>query len=146
MSYDLPELQQLQNFPGIGDIGEQILNYVVHSKLHNFPGNGDIGEQVQNYMTFGSCLLKDKNGVKVGIVVDKNQGNVGRTNDDIFNQFLIGSGKRPVTWRSFVECVEQAGLNMLVEGIFKQMTPRERGNMILYYILTCFSCIVELSQ
>ena len=96
-------------------------------QLHNFPGIGDIGGEIQNYVVFGSCLLKDKSGVKVGIAADNNQGNVGRTNSDIFNQFLIGSGKLPVTWRSFVECLEQAGLNTLVEGIFKQMTTRERG-------------------
>ena len=112
-------------------------------QLYNFPGIGDIGGQIQNYVVFGSCLLKDKSGVKVGIAAVNNQGNVGSTNDNIFNQFLIGSGKRPVTWRSFIECLEQAGLNMLVEDILKQMTTRERGNMNST-LSSSFSCIVGL--
>jgi len=49
-------------------------------------------------------------------------------NDDIFHQFLIGSGKKPVNWRTFVECLKKSELETLVEEILELMESEEQGN------------------
>ena len=98
-------------------------------RLHDFPGIGDIAGQIQDYRSFGICLLNDKTGNRVAIAAENNRGNVGHTNNSIFNRFIIGDGKKPMNWRSFIECLETTGLCSLVEDILQHMNTREQGNM-----------------
>ena len=96
-------------------------------QLRSFAGNIDFAEQVTDYKRFGSCLLNADTGSKIANIVASNQGNVVNINNDIFNEFLIGRGLRPVNWRTFIECLERSGLHVLVEDILREMNAKERG-------------------
>jgi len=106
--------------------------------LRSFPPDGtDFAVHIVDYRGFGRCLLEDNDGVKVASIAATNQGNVVNINDDIFNEFLIGRGKRPMNWRSFIECLEKSGLYMLSEKILGQMETKERGKCMTI-LANCF--------
>ncbi len=41
--------------------------------------------------------------------------------DEVFNNWLVGKGKLPVTWQTLIDCLKVARLNDLVEVIGKEM-------------------------
>ena len=73
----------------------------------------DIVAEIQNdYEHFGIRLLEDSNGVKIkGIEKSKLHDPVDIT-VEILRHWLQGKGRTPVTWRTFVECLRESGLNV----------------------------------
>ena len=75
----------------------------------------DIVAEIQNdYEHFGIQLLKDSKGVRIkGIEIERaNHGGPVAITVEILRQWLQGKGRIPVTWRTFVECLRESGLNV----------------------------------
>ena len=88
-------------------------------QLRNFLGKAKtlnvIQEVAPHYTTIGTYLLKDDNGAIVDGIHMGKMGNVVRTTEEIFYQWLQG-GAGP-TWNVLVKCLRHAGLNPLAKQI-----------------------------
>ena len=90
-------------------------------KLIAFPannGNLNIPERISTkYKQFGVILLEDGEGTIVDGIAHKNFNNPEEINVDILTQWLRGKGRKPVTWRTMINTLEEIGLNTLAEDI-----------------------------
>lgn len=90
-------------------------------ELLNFPGRkrkiNTAQEIGTKYMNFGIQLLKDKTGAKVAAITDKHRGNAEPINIEILREWLAGSGKEPVSWRTLIEVLRDIGLGVLADDI-----------------------------
>ena len=69
--------------------------------------------EIQNaYEHFGTLLLEDENGSKIKGVTMAAHGTPVDITVEILHQWLQGRGRLPVTWRTLVECLEDAKLNV----------------------------------
>ena len=78
----------------------------------------DIAEKIgTDYERFGTLLLNDSDGTKVkNIEASKHKDPVPIT-VEILKQWLQGKGKKPITWRTLVNCLQGTGLNVLADQI-----------------------------
>ena len=85
-------------------------------ELQRFPVKGrfeDIVAEIQNdYKHFGIQLLEDSKGVKIKGIETSKLGDPVRITVEILSRWLLGKGRTPVTWRTFVECLRESGLNV----------------------------------
>ena len=73
----------------------------------------DIIAEIQNdYEQFGIPLLEDSKGVRIKGIEKSKLGIPVDITRDILRQWLLGKGRTPVTWRTFVECLRESGLNV----------------------------------
>ena len=90
-------------------------------ELQRFPVKDkfkDIVAEIQNdYEQFGIRLLEDSNGVRIKGIEKSNHGDTVAITVEILRQWLQGKGRTPVTWRTFVECLRESGLNVLANDI-----------------------------
>ena len=90
-------------------------------ELQHFPtkeGFEDIVAEIQNdYVPFGIRLLEDSNGVKIKGIAMSKFGNTVDITVEVLSQWLLGKGRRPVIWRTFVECLRESGLNVPADYI-----------------------------
>ena len=70
-----------------------------------------------NYQTFGKLLLGDNTGALVDSVAHKHSGDLQRINTEIFEQWITGKGKHPVTWRTLTQVLRDVGLTVLAGEI-----------------------------
>ena len=94
---DKPSLMQIGAFP-----------------LHD-GGNIDIMEEIAGDSSFVTCILQDTNGNTIKGIRNYVRGDVS---DEVFNRWLNGKGKRPVTWQTLIDCLEVARL-MTLAGYIK---------------------------
>ena len=74
--------------------------------------------EIQNdYVPFGIRLLEDSNGVRIKGIERSNRGDTVAITVEILRQWLLGKGRTPVTWRTFVECLRESGLNVPADYI-----------------------------
>ena len=71
-----------------------------------------------DYMTFGICLLQDKNGVNVGLLkkTHAHDGPVGIT-DAIIQKWLTSGAAPTRTYQHLIECLRLSELDTLAEDI-----------------------------
>ena len=79
-----------------------------------------------DFQPFGWCLLDDPNGVKLANIYATERGHPTKINDRVFSEWVVGRGKRPVTWRSLLECLREVELFETMEDLLGAM---EDGGM-----------------
>ena len=80
-----------------------------------------------SYKEIGGELLQDSSGIKVeNIRADNNYKIVG-TNNDILREWLQGSGKRPVNWRTLIQVLEKYGKIILAQDIRMALLMNRRN-------------------
>jgi len=78
----------------------------------------DIVLEIQNdYEKFGIRLLQDDSGTIVAGIERKKLGDPGEITVEIFRQWLQGKGRKPVTWWTLVECLEDTNLHVAADYI-----------------------------
>ena len=60
-------------------------------------------EVATKYVQFGTFLLDDRNGSRVKIMVHEHLNNAEQVNIAILQEWLIGRGKKPVSWTTLVK-------------------------------------------
>ena len=80
-------------------------------KLHILPKIG------QKYYALGTLLLNDESGAKLCAIEHEFNKNANMINYHILQQWLEGSGKTPVTWRTLIEVMKNIGLKKLAREI-----------------------------
>ena len=70
-----------------------------------------------SYLTFGKLLLGDDTGALVDSIAHKHSHNLERINTEIFEQWITGKGKHPVTWRTLTQVLRDVGLTVLAGEI-----------------------------
>ena len=69
------------------------------------------------YKRFGTLLLKDKKGNKVKNIEVSERGDPVDITVEILRQWLIGKGRKPVTWQTLVTCLQATSLNALADNV-----------------------------
>ena len=69
------------------------------------------------YMQFGALLLDDSTGARVRNLENQHQRDAERINQEILQEWLTGSGKKPVTWKTLVEVLRDIELSTLADDI-----------------------------
>ena len=91
------------------------------SALRNFTvkeGAIDIAEKIgTDYEHFGTLLLNDNDGTKVKNIEMSKHGDPVHITVEILKQWRQGKGRKPVTWRTLVDCLRGTGLNVLADKI-----------------------------
>ncbi len=77
----------------------------------------EIGEESK----FVTCILQDTKGSKIKNIRNIIRQTGGGVMDEVFNNWLVGKGKLPITWQTLIYCLKVARLNDLVEVIGKEM-------------------------
>ena len=89
--------------------------------LKKFPGKKhkfNVLERVgTHYRNFGTFLLEDDTGMKVSEIETARLRASAPILQDIFQEWLQGRGKQPVTYATLVECLRAADLNVLADDI-----------------------------
>ena len=69
------------------------------------------------YKDFGTFLLEDHSGMKVATIEKARQRESFPILQEIFQEWLLGTGKLPVTYTTLVECLRAVELNVLADDI-----------------------------
>ena len=88
-------------------------------ELITFPGKSkeiNIPEQSTNYTSFGILLLNDSNAAQVKTIETKYH-DTQEINLEMLQQWIEGSGKQPVTWRTLVDVLCKIGLTTLADDL-----------------------------
>ena len=98
---DQPTLPQLIDFPTSAD-GEGL----------------NITKEIgADYNMFGVLLLNDKCGATISALERQHQNRATSINLEILQQWIRGSGRKPVTWETLVKVLRQIELNILADKI-----------------------------
>ena len=68
-------------------------------------------------MQFGTFLLDDRTGARVRNLEHQHQRHAEHINTAILQEWLTGSGKKPVTWATLVEVLRDIELSTLADDI-----------------------------
>ena len=91
-------------------------------------GTLNIPQQISTkYKQFGVILLEDGEGAFVDSSAHKNFNNPEEINIDILTQWLRGKGRKPVTWRTMMNTLEEIGLKTLAEDIGLALVSQKKG-------------------
>ena len=74
-------------------------------------------EVATKYVQFGTFLLDDRNGSRVKIMVHEHLNNAEQVNIAILQEWLIGRGKKPVSWTTLVKVLRDIELSTLAGDI-----------------------------
>ena len=84
----------------------------------------NITKQIGNeYNCFGIFLLQDLNGQKIKSIKSKHQFDPSQISTEIFEEWLAGKGKQPVTWATLVEVLRDTELCTLADVISTVKCP-----------------------
>ena len=64
-------------------------------------------------MTFGTLLLEDSNGARIRAMERKHVKDAEQINMEVFQEWVEGSGKQPVTWNTLVDVLCDTELTSL---------------------------------
>ena len=88
-----------------------------HLELPNEPPL-DIAKRIgDSYKEVGGELLQDSDGIKVKNIHADNFYRIIGTNNDILFEWLQGSGKMPVNWKTLIQVLEKHGKKILAQDI-----------------------------
>ena len=89
--------------------------------LRHFPvrdGYVDIAEKIgTDYKHFGTLLLNDNDGSKVNNIEMSKRGDPTEIAAEIFEQWLQGRGRMPVTWQTLIKCLRDMKRIVLADAI-----------------------------
>ncbi len=81
----------------------------------------DIMTDIAEDRKFVTCILQDKNGNTIRGIRRNVAREGGEVMDEVFNKWLNGKGKLPVTWQTLIDCLEVARLMFLAEVMKKEI-------------------------
>ena len=87
----------------------------------------DVFEQIcseSDRSKLGHLLLEDDFGVKMKLITAQISNDVREVNREICIQWLWGKGRKPVTWRTFIDAANETGFVTLASDIFKQIDAK----------------------
>ena len=87
----------------------------------------DLAAEIVDYNLFVTCILEDDRGSKLAAIKKGHGPSVTEIMNEVFNQWLIGRGKQPVEWRTFIDCLMNADYHELVKDLREEMEDKE-GN------------------
>ena len=103
-----------------------------HPTLHglrHFPvtnGYVDIAVEIgTNYEKFGTLLLEDKKGNKVDSIAKSKHYIPVDITVEILKQWLQGKGRKPVTWKTLVKCLQDTNLNALADDMQSSLSEHD---------------------
>ena len=70
-----------------------------------------------HYNMFGVLLLNDESGATISALEQQHQNRATSINFEILQQWIRGSGGKPVTWETLVKVLRQIELNILADKI-----------------------------
>ena len=89
--------------------------------IQNFPvtnGHIDIAVEIgTDYNKFGILLLEDKKGIIVDSIAKSKHYITVDITVEILKKWLHGKGRKPVTWQTLVQCLQDTDLNVLADNI-----------------------------
>ena len=95
-------------------------------------GTLNIPERISTkYRQFGVILLEDGEGTIVDGIAHKNFNNPEEINVDILTQWLRGKGRKPVTWRTMINTLEEIGLKTMADDIGLALASKKNGRNII---------------
>ena len=81
-------------------------------------GEMNLAEEIgSNYFKCGVLLLEDKTGARMRAIEKELNKNACDINYRIFQEWLSGSGKKPVTWRTLIAVLQKIQMTQLAETI-----------------------------
>ena len=85
----------------------------------------DLTEEIvgTNYKKFGVLLLEDNTGELLRAFERELGRNAGEINIRVFNTWLSGKGRKPVSWDTLVTVLQDIKLNKLAKDIKKTKLP-----------------------
>lgn len=72
------------------------------------------------YYEFGVHLLEDDTGTKMNALICSCCGDVSMINQQVFSKWLVGEGKKPVSWATLAVVLDCCGLKKLAEDIRRE--------------------------
>ena len=69
------------------------------------------------YFEFGTFLLEDATGACISALKKELRDNAEDINREIFQKWLSGGGKKPVSWETLIAVLEDIGLSELAKSI-----------------------------
>lgn len=84
-----------------------------------------IFEEIYNenlYSKFGHLLLEDKFGIEI-MKIKENNRYVRNINREICRQWLLGNGRKPVSWSTLISVIRETGLITLAENLTSCIDP-----------------------
>ena len=91
------------------------------TKLTSFnttSGNINVAEQIgRHYKTFGLQLLEDATGAITDAIERKCLLDAADININIFQKWLTGRGRKPITWATLIEVLRNIQLSTLAHDI-----------------------------
>ena len=86
----------------------------------------DIGTK---YLTFGTLLLEERTGERVGAIALKHMYNSEQASLEFLQEWIAGRGRHPVTWNTLIEVLHDIELSTLareIEAVKFQEGDRDR--------------------
>ena len=81
-------------------------------------GNVNLAELIgTGYTIVGTILLNDTTGQKIPALENELHHNATSINRRVFQTWLTGAGKQPVTWATLIGALRGAGLNTIAGTI-----------------------------
>ena len=71
----------------------------------------------KKYPEFGILLLEDPTGAHISALEKELMKNAEDINYRVFQEWLQGKGRQPVSWETLVSVLEDIGLNQLAKSI-----------------------------
>ncbi len=86
-----------------------------------FPGKDrtiNVPQEISTtYDTFGIALLEDRTGARIKAIALQYMNDATKVNMEVLQQWIGGTGRRPVTWATLVEVLRDTGLNALAQDL-----------------------------
>ena len=88
------------------------------TELMNFGENHvDVIERIgDKYYKFGTLLLEDETGSKMGVIQHDERTAVA-INNRVLTRWIRGEGRKPTSWTTLATVLEECGLTLLAEEI-----------------------------
>ena len=81
-------------------------------------GRVNIIEEIgDKYHEFGSLLLEDKTGSKMGALAITLRNDTEDINNRVLTRWIRGEGRKPTSWTTLATVLEECGLTLLAEEI-----------------------------
>ena len=89
-------------------------------------GNVNISQEIGiNFFKVGVFLLNDRTGARVRAIEYKYCGDIEQICLEVFQLWMQGSGRQPVSWQTLVEVFREAGL-MTLAGMIEDAKATKR--------------------
>ncbi len=111
-------------------------------QIRSFPmldGNPmDLAEQMPDYSGFSICILQDK-GNHLEMIKRSSGSQIQDILNQVFRDWLNGKGKKPVSWKTLIQCLQSSGYNELMKKIKVVL-----GESVACYIIIISAVVCSL--